>query len=70
VRRAITGLFILLAQGYGPRLSLREVAEILHISLSQAQKLAASGELGVPMYKDGGQWFADIRHVGEYLGRS
>lgn len=65
--KPLSALFVLMAQGYGARLTLREAGEALGMSRSTAEKRVAAGEFPVPIAKDGGQWFVDIRHLAEYL---
>ena len=55
---------------YGrPRLSMRELSEVLGITYTYINNVAASGGCPVKTYVEGGKRWADIRDVGEYLDR-
>ena len=55
---------------YGrPRLNMKELAEVLGLSLTYINNVAASGGLPVKTYIEGGRRWADVRDVGEYLDR-
>ncbi len=55
---------------YGrPRLNMKELAEVLGLSLTYVNNVAASGGLAVKTYVEGGRRWADVRDVGEYLDR-
>jgi hypothetical protein len=56
-----------LLRRYGPRLTLREVAEILKISLSGLKGLLNSGRLDLPSYLAQGRRFVDFRDLARYL---
>jgi len=56
-----------LLEHYGPRLSLKQVAEVLQLGLSTINNRVSDGTLGVRTYLDGGRRFADSRDVAEYL---
>lgn len=53
---------------YGrPRLSMKELSEVLGLSLTYINNVAASGGLPVKTYVEGWRRWADVRDVGEYL---
>lgn len=53
---------------YGrPRIAMKELAEVLGLSLTHVNNVAASGGLPVKTYLEGGRRWADVRDVGEYL---
>lgn len=60
----------LLVMQYGrPRLSMKELAEVLGLSVTYVNNVAASGGLPVKTYLEGNRRWADVRDVGEYLDR-
>lgn len=52
---------------YGPRLTMRELAEALRLSYPTVRNRQARGELGVKTYIDGKHRYADYRDVANYL---
>lgn len=58
----------LLFMQYGrPRLTMKELAEVLGLSVTYVNNVAASGGLPVRTYLEGTRRWADVRDVGEYL---
>lgn len=52
---------------YGPRLTMRQVAEALGVGESTVRNRIAAGTITLRTYLDGGSRFADARDVAEYL---
>lgn len=48
---------------------MQELSEVLGISITYINNVAASGGLPVKTYVEGGRRWADVRDVGEYLDR-
>jgi len=44
---------IVLAEKYGPRLTMQELAEVLKINLKNLQNRLAQKSINIPTYKDG-----------------
>lgn len=59
--------FLLLAKYQKPRLSLAELADFMGVSLHRAQNMKSAGELPVPVYKEGRNWYCDLRDMAAYL---
>ena len=56
-----------LLEQYGPRLSIEQLAAVLHLARSTIYNQIAAGTFAVPTYVDGGKRFADFRDVAAYL---
>lgn len=56
-----------LLEQYGPRLSIEQLATVLHLSKNTIYNQVAAGTFAVPTYLDGGKRFADFRDVAGYL---
>lgn len=56
-----------LLEQYGPRLSLEQLAEVLHRAKNTIYNQVSKGTFEIPTYLDGGKRFADFRDVAEYL---
>lgn len=57
----------ILADKYGPRLSMEQVAEVLGIARNSIYNKVAAGTFEIPTYVDGNKRFADFRDVAAYL---
>lgn len=55
-----------LIEKYGPRLSMKQLAEVLGITVNTLYNQRTSGTLAVPTYEDGQRW-ADYRDVAKHL---
>ena len=60
----------LLFDKYGPRLTLAQLAEFLHVAESTLYNQISAGACPVPTYREGKVRFADVRDVAEYLDRA
>lgn len=60
-------VMLLIARYEKPRLNVREIADLMGISVSRVQNMRSEGSLPIPTYKEGSQVYADIRDVAEYL---
>lgn len=56
-----------LVEKYGPRLSLEQLAEVLHRAKNTIYNQVSKGTFEIPTYLDGGKRFADMRDVANYL---
>ncbi len=56
-----------LLERYGPRLTMKQVAEALGMGLGTIRNRISEGTLNLPTYLDGGSRFADARDVAAYL---
>jgi len=56
-----------LLERYGPRLNMKELADVLKLGASTVNNKVGDGTLGVRTYLDGGRRFADSRDVAERL---
>jgi hypothetical protein len=65
--RAVTSLWLLLAQGFPMRLRVEEVARALNMSRSLVEKQLSRETFPVPGYKEGATWYFDIRLVAQHL---
>jgi predicted DNA-binding protein YlxM (UPF0122 family) len=52
---------------YGPRLSTNDLAELLKLSRGTIHNQLHAGTFPIATYKDGGQVWADYRHVAEHI---
>jgi hypothetical protein len=52
---------------YGLRMSLDELAELKRIDRRTALNQIYAGRFGIPVYKEGAEWWADTRSVAAYL---
>ncbi|WP_137921809.1 hypothetical protein [Hydrogenophaga sp. 2FB] len=57
----------LLFEKYGVRVTLRQAAEILHISMDVLREEESRNLVTVPYYIDHGEQWVDIRDVVQYL---
>ena len=57
----------LLFDKYGPRLTMPQLSEVLHISVGTIHNQISAGNCHVKTYLDGGKRFADCRDVAEFL---
>lgn len=56
-----------LIEQYGPRLSLDQLADVLHRAKNTIYNQVSKGTFEVPTYLEGGKRFADFRDVATYL---
>lgn len=56
-----------LLERYGPRLTLEQLAEVLHMAKSTIYNQVSAGTFPVPTYLDGNKRFADYQHLAAYL---
>ena len=56
-----------LLEKYGPRLTLEQLAEVLHLSKKTLYNKVTDPDFSPPTYLDHGQRFADARDVAAYL---
>ena len=56
-----------LLEHYGLRLTIDQLAEVLHIARNTIYNQVAAGTFAVPTYVDGAKRFADYRDVAAYL---
>ena len=61
--------FLLLAKYQKPRLALKDIADLMSITVETARNQIYAGRLPIPTYKEGANTFADIRDVAEYLDK-
>jgi hypothetical protein len=57
----------MLLEKYGPRLSTRDLGDVLKINYRTIENKIYRGELGIVTYRDQGKVWADCRDVAEYL---
>lgn len=55
-----------LLEKYGPRLSMKQLAEVLGVAVNTIYNQRASGTLAVKVYEDGQLW-CDYRDAAAYL---
>jgi hypothetical protein len=56
-----------LLERYGPRLTVEQLAEALHIGKSTIHTQVGKGTFEIPTYLDRNTRFADVRDVASYL---
>ena len=56
-----------LLESYGPRLTVEQLASVLHMARNTVYNQVASGTFAVSTYVDGNKRFADYRDVATYL---
>ena len=59
----------MLLMKYGMTLTLEQVAEVLHLSPGAIKNKRSAGTFAIPLYLEGRQLLADVRHVAEHLER-
>lgn len=50
-----------------PCMTLQEIADLRGIDLRTAQNKVYDGSLGIPVWKDGNQWFAHVEDVANWI---
>ncbi len=60
---------MIVAERYGLRLSIEQLAEILGLSKGAVYTQSSAGTLAIPTYKDQGKRWADYRDVAEHLDK-
>lgn len=60
---------MLIAERYGPRLGVAQLAEVLGVSKGSVYNQISAGTLPVHTYVDQGKRWADYRDVAEHLER-
>ena len=66
----MSGSFLLTAwllEKYGPRLSMAQLAEVLHLNRATIYNQVSSGKFPVPTYLDQGARWADCRDVATHM---
>ena len=58
---------MIVAEKYGARLGMEQLAEILGVSKGALYNQVSAGRCPVKTYLDGGKRFADFRDVAEHL---
>lgn len=58
---------MIVAEKYGARLGMDQLAEVLRISKGTLYNQVSAGTLPVKTYLDGGKRYADFVHVAEHL---
>jgi AraC-like DNA-binding protein len=56
-----------LLENFGLRLTVDQLASVLHMARNTVYNQVAAGTFSVPTYVDGGKRFADYRDVAKYL---
>ena len=56
-----------LLDAYGLRMNLNDLSELKRIDRRTALNQIYGGRFGIPVYKEGSEWWADTRSVAEYL---
>lgn len=60
---------MIVAEKYGPRLGVEQLASVLGLSKGAVYNQLSAGTLAVPTYVDCGKRWADYRDVAEHLDR-
>lgn len=60
---------MIVAEKYGPRLSIEQLAEVLGISKGAVYNQISANTFPVTTYIDGGKRWADYRDVAEHIDR-
>ncbi len=60
---------MMVAERYGIRLGVEQIAEVLGVKKSSIYARICDGSLGIPTYTDIGKTWADYRDVAAYLDR-
>jgi len=60
---------MIVADKYGPRLGIEQLAECLGITKGAIYNQISAGTFAVPTYMDAGKRWADFRDVAEHLDR-
>lgn len=60
-------LQVALLEKYGPRLTVTDLSQVLHMAAGTIRNRISNGTLKLPTYLDGGARFADYRDVAAYL---
>lgn len=58
---------VIVAEKYGPRLTLDQLAEVLGMAKNTIYNQTSAGTFPIPTYIDGNKRFADYRDVATYL---
>lgn len=58
---------MLIAESYGVRLNMEQLAEVLNVGKSTIYNQVSAGTCPVKTYLDGGKRYADYRDVAEHL---
>ena len=56
-----------LLEKYGPRLGVKQMAEVMSLTESAIHRRISDGTLGIPTYVDSGKRWADARDMAEYF---
>lgn len=62
-----TELALLLMTDGNPTMSLEQIAKLRGIDFRTAQNKVYAKNLGIPVWKDGGQWFAHVSDVAYWM---
>ncbi len=52
---------------YGPRLTVDQLSEVLHVKKTTLYNQISAGTCAVPTYVDSGKRFADVRDVAQHF---
>jgi hypothetical protein len=58
---------MIVAEKYGPRLGIEQLAEVLGITKAAVYNQISAGKLTIPTYVDGGKRWADYRDVAAHI---
>lgn len=56
-----------LLERYGPRLDIKEIAEVLKMSVGTLHNRLYRGDIALRTYMDGGKRYADVKDLADYL---
>lgn len=56
-----------LLEKYGPRLSIKQMSEVMSLTESAIHRRISDGTLGIPTYVDSGKRWVDARDMAEYF---
>ena len=62
-----TELALLIMTDGNPSMTLRQIATLRGIDFRTAQNKVYSKTLGIPVWKDGGEWFAHVSDVANWM---